>query len=87
MSAIHLKQKPASMAQKQAHARTLAYLGAPDRILAALANEFGQDAKLPSIAFIEMVLMERANQRVLSISYLNREPTRPRDRRKYGERS
>ena len=83
-ASIHLKAKPASMRDKQRHARSLAYLGHTDKILAALGNEFGPSATLPSVAFIEMVLLERANQRTVTASILNREP-HTRERRNYGE--
>jgi hypothetical protein len=53
------RMKAATMADMRRHARRLAYLGAVDKITAALANEYGTYRKLPSRAFIEQVLFER----------------------------
>ena len=63
---IHIKVKPATMGEKQAYARRIAYLGSPDKIMAALANEFGTDVALPSRKFVEMVIMERKAQQTVT---------------------
>lgn len=51
--------RPASMAEIKAHAKRLAYLRSPDKILAALANEYGADRPLPSVSFLNRTIDER----------------------------
>ena len=48
--------KPASSNAISAQAKRLAYLGSPDKVLAALANEFGADRKMPSRASIQRLI-------------------------------
>lgn len=48
--------KPASSNAIRAQAMRLAYLGSPDKVLAALANEFGADRKMPSRAAIQNLI-------------------------------
>ena len=54
------------MAEKQAYARRVAYLGSPDKILAALANEFGATVPLPSRKFVETILKIRTKQNTIT---------------------
>ena len=63
---IHIKIKPATMGEKQAHARRLAYLGNVSTIMAHLANEYGTEVTLPSRKFVEMVIMERKAQQTVT---------------------
>lgn len=53
----------ATMNEKRRAAQALAYLGEPSKILAALANDFGRDERLPSIATIREILEERERKR------------------------
>jgi len=71
-ASIHIKAKPAGMPEKQRAARRLAYLSNVSKILTHLGNEFGVDAKLPSVSFIEAVIAERVNQQKLNVHYANR---------------
>lgn len=49
----------ASFDEIRAQAKRLAYLGSPDKVLAALANEFGADRKMPSRATIQNIIETR----------------------------
>lgn len=52
----------ATMNEKRRVAASLAYLGEPSKILAALANEYGCDEILPSRAVIQNMIEERARK-------------------------
>lgn len=53
----------ATMNEKRRAAERLAYLGEPSKILAALANDFGRDERLPSRAVIQDIIFERLKRR------------------------
>lgn len=59
MARTNTHAKPASLGEIKNHAKRLAYLRAADKILVALANEYGAYRKLPSRASIEAMLEER----------------------------
>lgn len=52
----------ATMNEKRRAAQSLAYLGEPSKILAALANDYGRDEILPSRAVIQNMIDERARR-------------------------
>ncbi len=60
MADFKANYRPAPSHEIKAHARSLAYLGTVDKIMAALANEYGSDRPLPSRAYIQEVLERRA---------------------------
>lgn len=53
-------RRRANMADIRRHARTLAYLGSADKIMAALANEYGTERPLPSRSTIQAIVDARA---------------------------
>jgi hypothetical protein len=54
----------ATMPEKRRAAAALAYLGEPSKVLAALANQFGRDERMPSRAEISTIIAERHRRRV-----------------------
>lgn len=56
-------RKPEPFDEIKRRVDALLYLGTADKIIAALAYEYGQDRKLPSRAFIQDKLNQRNNRK------------------------
>jgi len=52
-------KRRAKMVDIRRHAKSLLYLGSVDKIMAALANEYGSDRPLPAAKVIRDMLAER----------------------------
>lgn len=54
-----IMKRPAASHEIKAHARALAYLDDANKIMVALANEYGAYRPLPSRAYIEEIVARR----------------------------
>jgi hypothetical protein len=59
MANVTVAYRPAPWHEIKHRARQFAYLNDPDKIMVALANEYGADRRMPSRAWIESVVAER----------------------------
>jgi len=60
-----------SMIEKRRVAREMAYLNEPSKILAALANIYGRDERMPSRAEIAEIVARRQNRKTV-VHYADR---------------